>query len=219
MGAILEVEVTLQLTVSQSVCFGVEHSCGTCDQVLLPVGMLSEICGLLSVGRWALGSLYVVPYDSQGYVGGILTRPLPWGTGLRIYILQEQDCRVQSRKSKSRYDRWPVNRYVLVPSPLSTKGLHPKETSIRHQEVYIKATFFMLPLGGLRVKHAVQLGIWVPTQHVLWDQGKPWSSWPVAGPSGCKLTSGIEYANPNTGPYLCFLFSFSLKTFTSCSSC
>jgi hypothetical protein len=33
------------------------------------------------------------------------------------------------------------------------------------------------------------------------NHGKPWSSWPVAGPSGCKLTSsqksGIEYATPN----------------------
>jgi hypothetical protein len=42
----------LQLTVSQSVCLDIEHPCGTCDQVLLPVGMLlSEICGLVSVGR------------------------------------------------------------------------------------------------------------------------------------------------------------------------
>jgi hypothetical protein len=24
------------------------------------------------------------------------------------------------------------------------------------------------------MKHAVQRGIWVPTQHLLWDQGKPW---------------------------------------------
>jgi hypothetical protein len=31
----------------------------------------------------------------------------------------------------------------------------------------------MLPLGGLCVKHAVQREIWVPTQHLLWDQGKP----------------------------------------------
>jgi hypothetical protein len=31
----------------------------------------------------------------------------------------------------------------------------------------------MLPLGGLRGKHAVQRGIWVPTQHLLWEQGKP----------------------------------------------
>jgi hypothetical protein len=29
----------------------------------------------------------------------------------------------------------------------------------------------MLPLGGLHVKHVVQRGIWVPTQHLLWDQG------------------------------------------------
>jgi hypothetical protein len=31
----------------------------------------------------------------------------------------------------------------------------------------------MLPLGGLHVKHAVQRGIWAPTQYLLWDKGKP----------------------------------------------
>jgi hypothetical protein len=30
-------EVTLRLTISQSVCLGIEHPCGTCDQILLPV--------------------------------------------------------------------------------------------------------------------------------------------------------------------------------------
>jgi hypothetical protein len=25
------------------------------------------------------------------------------------------------------------------------------------------------PLGGLHGKHAVQRGIWIPTQHLLWD--------------------------------------------------
>jgi hypothetical protein len=35
-----KVEVTLRLTVSQSVCLGIEHPFGTCDQILLPVGML-----------------------------------------------------------------------------------------------------------------------------------------------------------------------------------
>jgi hypothetical protein len=45
-------EVTLRLPANQSVCLGIEHPCGTCDQILLPVGMLlSEICGLISVGR------------------------------------------------------------------------------------------------------------------------------------------------------------------------
>jgi hypothetical protein len=37
----------------------------------------------------ALGSLYIVFYDSQGYGGGILILPLPGGTGPRIYRLQE----------------------------------------------------------------------------------------------------------------------------------
>jgi hypothetical protein len=36
-------------TDSQSVCLGIEYPCGTCDQILLPVGMLlSEICGFVS---------------------------------------------------------------------------------------------------------------------------------------------------------------------------
>jgi hypothetical protein len=48
----IEVEVTLRLTVSQSVCLGIEYPCGTCDQILFPVGMLlSEICGLISIGH------------------------------------------------------------------------------------------------------------------------------------------------------------------------
>jgi hypothetical protein len=46
----VQVEVSLRLTVSQSVCLGIEHPCGTCDQILLPAGvLLSEICGLISV--------------------------------------------------------------------------------------------------------------------------------------------------------------------------
>jgi hypothetical protein len=39
-------------SVSQSECLGIEHPCGTCDQILLPVGvLLSEICGLVSIER------------------------------------------------------------------------------------------------------------------------------------------------------------------------
>jgi hypothetical protein len=34
----------------------------------------------------ALGSLYIVSYDSQGYSGGILSLPQPEGPGPRIYI-------------------------------------------------------------------------------------------------------------------------------------
>jgi hypothetical protein len=43
----------------------------------------------------------------------------------------------------------------------------------RNLKGYIKAKILKLPSGGLRVKHAEQRGIWVPTQHLLWDQGKP----------------------------------------------
>jgi hypothetical protein len=142
----IEVEVVLRLTISQSVCLGIEHPCWTCDQILLPLGMLLfEICGLVCIGhplwredgsaicsvitQWselrrtrnhtllshlrlpqpggpgslfisprnrvaqlyprALGSLYVVSYDSQGYGGGILTLALPGGTGPCVYSLQE----------------------------------------------------------------------------------------------------------------------------------
>jgi hypothetical protein len=49
-----DVEVTLRLTVSQSVCLGIEYPYETFDQILqvLPAGMLlSEICSLLSEGR------------------------------------------------------------------------------------------------------------------------------------------------------------------------
>jgi hypothetical protein len=49
------------------------------------------------------------------------------------------------------------------------------------------------------------------------NHGKPWSSWPVAGPSGCKLTSsqqsGIKYANPNVSPYLCVPALFEIKVY------
>jgi hypothetical protein len=39
--------------------------------------------------------------------------------------------------------------------------------------VTMKTKILKLPLGGLIVKHTEQRGIWVPTQHLLWDQGKP----------------------------------------------
>jgi hypothetical protein len=48
----VEVEVTLRLTVSHSERLGIEHTCGTSDQVLLPAGvLLSQICGLITVWR------------------------------------------------------------------------------------------------------------------------------------------------------------------------
>jgi hypothetical protein len=55
-SSLLRSEVTLQLTVSQSVCLEIEHPCGTFDQILLPVGVAvsnlrSCFCGTPSLTR------------------------------------------------------------------------------------------------------------------------------------------------------------------------
>jgi hypothetical protein len=48
----VKVEVTLRLTVNQSACLGIEHLCGTCNQILLPVRrLLSSFCGAPSLTR------------------------------------------------------------------------------------------------------------------------------------------------------------------------
>jgi hypothetical protein len=100
--SMVEVEVTLRLTVSQSVCLGIEHPCGTCDQILLPVEMLlSEICGLVSVERplWREGGSAVCSVITQWSESrrarnhtllSYLRLPQPGGPGSRIYIPQEQ---------------------------------------------------------------------------------------------------------------------------------
>jgi hypothetical protein len=102
LGRQVEVEVTLRLTVGQSVCLGIEHPCGTCDQVLLPVGMLlSEIYGLVSVGLplWredgsVICSAITERSESRRTRNHTLLShlrlPQPGGPGSRIYILQEQ---------------------------------------------------------------------------------------------------------------------------------
>jgi hypothetical protein len=94
-------EVTLRLTASQSVCLGIEHSYWTCDQILLPVGMLlSEICGLVSVGRplWREDGSPICSVITQ-WSESRRTRnhtslphlrlTQPGGPGSRIYIPQE----------------------------------------------------------------------------------------------------------------------------------
>jgi hypothetical protein len=97
-----EVKVTLELTVSQSVCLGIEYPCGTCDQILFPVGMLlSEICGLVSVGcpLWREDGSAICSVITQ-WSESLRTRnyillshlrlPQPGGPGSHIYIPQEQ---------------------------------------------------------------------------------------------------------------------------------
>jgi hypothetical protein len=52
-----------------------------------------------------------------------------------------------------------------------------------------------LKSGGLHEKHAVATWNVEPSQYLLKDRGKPRkpvSRWPVAGPSGCILTSSQQ---------------------------
>jgi hypothetical protein len=89
-------------TDGQSVCLGVEHPCGTWDQILLLVWMLlSEICGLVSVGRplwWEDGSAIhsVITQWSESCrtcnhtLLSHLRLPQPGGPDFHIHIPQEQ---------------------------------------------------------------------------------------------------------------------------------
>jgi hypothetical protein len=89
-------------SVSQRVCLGIEYPCGTCHQILFPVGMLlSEICGLVSVWHplWredesAICSVIAQWSESLRTRNHILLSHLrlsqPGGPGSRIYIPQEQ---------------------------------------------------------------------------------------------------------------------------------
>jgi hypothetical protein len=89
-------------TVSQSVRPGIEYPCGTRDQILLSVEMLlSEICGLVSMGRplWredgsAICSLITWLFESRRTRNHTLLShlrlPQPGGPGSHIYIPQEQ---------------------------------------------------------------------------------------------------------------------------------
>jgi hypothetical protein len=53
------------------------------------------------------------------------------------------------------------------------EGLHPNEFQSDIGRGTVRRYLFMLPLGELHVKHALQHGISVPTHHLLWDQVKP----------------------------------------------
>jgi hypothetical protein len=115
--------------------------------------------------------------------------------------------------SKSRYDRRPVNQYVLVPSPLGIKGVPSERFQFDIRKCTLRRNCWCYHWESCmrsiqcNVEFGYQLSICSGTKE---DHGKPWSRWSAAGPSGCKLTSiqqsGIKYANPNTSPYLCFFF-------------
>jgi hypothetical protein len=102
-------------SVSQWVCLGTEHPCGAYDHILLPVGrLLSEGCGILSVGRplWREDESAVFIAVTQ-WSKSLRTRnhtllshprhPQPGGPGSRICITQEQGGPVILRALGSLY--------------------------------------------------------------------------------------------------------------------
>jgi hypothetical protein len=93
---------------SQSACLGIEHLCGTCDQILFPVGMLmSEICGHVSMGVPSLIRGRVCNLQCNQWPESLRTgnhtllshlRLLqPGGPGSCIYIPQEQVAQLYPR--------------------------------------------------------------------------------------------------------------------------
>jgi hypothetical protein len=52
--------------------------------------------------------------------------------------------------------------------------------------------FEKLIFGELYEKRAVQRGIWVPTQHSLWDQGKPRQTLIIAKAVRVTYVSGAD---------------------------
>jgi hypothetical protein len=89
----------------------------------------------------------------------------------RARFLQEQDGPVQSQSHATTDGQSISMSWRLVHAAL--EGLHLNEFQSDIRRGALRQKLFMLPLGRLRVKHAEQHRIWVPTQHLLWDKGKP----------------------------------------------
>jgi hypothetical protein len=157
-----EVEITLRLTISQSVCLGIEHPCGTCNQILLPVGMLlSESCGLVSVGR----PLYI-PKEQDGPV---LRQRHVTTDGQSISM---SCCLVHAALEglhpngfQSDIRRCTLRRNVLC---------YHWEGCIWSMQCNVEFGYLLSICSGTKEKH-----------------GKPWSSWPAAGSFGWKLRSEV----------------------------
>jgi hypothetical protein len=98
-------------TDGQSVCLGIKHPCGTCDQILLPVGrLLSESCGLVSVGHplwWkdgcatcsAITQWSELRRTRNHTLMSYLSLPQPRGSGFRFYISQKVTLRLTVSRS------------------------------------------------------------------------------------------------------------------------
>jgi hypothetical protein len=147
--------------------------------------------------------LGLASYDSQGYGGGILT-PLTW---------RDRSSQCQSQSHVTTYGQSISMSWCLVHSAL--KGVPSEKFQFHIRRCTLGRNCWCYHWEGCMRSMQCNVEFWY--QHSLCsgtkgNHGKPWSSWPVAGPSECKLTSsqqsGIKYASPNTSPYLCFVFIF-----------
>jgi hypothetical protein len=140
------VEVTLRPPVSQSVCLGIEHPCGTWDQILLPVAML--LWGVL-LYKNAIPTSQETHYASTTEPNLLMLfrgggkRCLLWGEfTLRLKVSQSWyraplwDLRpdITCPRSKLLYDCWSVSQYVLVSRTLW--DLRPDITCPRSKLLY-----------------------------------------------------------------------------------
>jgi hypothetical protein len=124
-----------------------------------------------------------------------LTRAAPhpvWSYTAETYTFQNEVLRIIIKFPKETATSYYTNKVEC----------HQRSRSwLRHEQRREERTW-ILALGGLHVKQAVatrNLGTnWSICCRTDENHGKPWSSWPVEGPSGWKLT---------TRPYLCCCFA------------
>jgi hypothetical protein len=170
---------------------------------------LSSSCGawVRSVICNAITKIQVKLYCDQRSVGQfVLVSGELWGPWLQFYL----------------FDNYFLSSLCRVPSPISSmkKVIQPKIKVKSQIHVTVGWNFECYHWEGClrrtqcNVEFGYQLSICSGAKE---NHGKSWLSWPVTGPSGCKLTysqqAGIKYASPNISPYLCcvFLFLFSKR--------
>jgi hypothetical protein len=142
----VEVEVVLRPTVSRPLRLGVVPPIGKGDQM-----MRGLVCNL----QFNDASSSYIAADGQSASSSWCRAPWPDFNFLCLTVT---------------FFLFRVGR--PRPYPPWTGWSSPKSKS-KVSHVSVGRNFLILQLRLLDAKHALQRGIWVPTQHLLLDQGKP----------------------------------------------